>query len=207
MDSTASQTSPAPISTAHQRSGAGEDISFTDRLADLKERAGAATDRARTARRAIDTGRFDSAQEVAAPLVKFRDDIDFKRPDATPVEERPAKERELTDEFMDAIRERGLVLTVLGSTGGAVAIVDPALYRELDAAEAEATDLNRQIRELEADHAADFEAERKQAEAARIKDALAGDDADAIREALTPSLPALPAALTSSDFVTSRRRG
>jgi hypothetical protein len=180
---------------------------FTDRLADLKERAGSATDRARTARRAIDTGRFDTAQEVAAPLVKYRDDIDFKRPGATPVDERPAKERELTDEFLSAIRERGLVVTVLGSTGGAVAVVDPALYRDLDAAEAEAADLNRQIRELEADHAADLDAERKQAEATRIKDALAGDDADAIREALTAHLPAQPVALTSADLVTSRRRG
>jgi hypothetical protein len=185
--------------------GAGE--SFTDRLADLKERAAAATDRARVARRAIDTGSFDAAVEVAAPLVKFRDDIDFKRPGATPPEDRPARERELADQFLDAVRERGLVLTVIGSSGGAVAIVDPALYRELDAAEAEAADLNRQARDLERTHAADLEQERKAAEAARIKDALAGDDADAIREALAGQLPSLPAALTSDDFVTSRRRG
>jgi len=61
--------------------------------------------------------------------------------------------------------------------------VDPALYRELDSAEAEAADLNRQARDLDRTHAADLEQERKAAEAARIKDALAGDDADAIREA------------------------
>lgn len=204
MASPTSQTSPAQ-SALVSGDGAGE--SFTDRLADLKERAAAATDRARVARRAIDTGSFDAAVEVAAPLVKFRDDIDFKRPGATPPEDRPARERELADQFLDAVRERGLVLTVIGSSGGAVAIVDPALYRELDAAEAEAADLNRQARDLERTHAADLEQERKAAEAARIKDALAGDDADAIREALAGQLPSLPAALTSDDFVTSRRRG
>jgi hypothetical protein len=201
-----STTSPAPTSSS--ASGVGRGDSFTDRLADLKERAGAATDRARAARRAIDTGRFDTAQEVAAPLVKYRDDIDFKRPDATPVEERPARERELTDQFLDAVRERGLVVTVLGSTGGAVAVVDPAIYRELEEAEAEAADLNRQIRDLERAHGDDLERERKAAEAERIKDALAGDDADAIRDALSSRLSdAEPAALTSSDLVTSRRRG
>lgn len=207
MASTTSPTSPVTISSDSTQVAAGEG-SFTDRLAALKERAGAATERAKAARRAIDTGRFDAAEEVAAPLVKFRDDIDFKRPDATPVEERPARERELTDQFLDAVRERGLVLTVLGSTGGAVAIVDPALYRALDAAEAEAADLNRQIHELEQSCRDVLESERKAAEAARIREAMESDDADAIREALSPHLtPAEPAALTSADLVTSRRRG
>jgi hypothetical protein len=203
MASPASQTSPAiRISTA--AGGAGETL--TEQLADLKERAAEATARAGRARRAIDTGRFDAAQEVAAPLVKFRDDIDFRRPGATPVEDRPARERELTDQFLDAVRERGLVLTVLGSTGGAVAIVDPAIYRELEEAETEATDLYRQARALEQTHAADLEQERKANEAARIRDALASDDADEIRDALAARLPQ-PAALASTDLVTSRRRG
>src|SRR3954468_12156656 len=102
MASPTSQTSPAQSALV---SGDGAGDSFTDRLADLKERAATATDRARVARRAIDTGSFDAAVEVAAPLVKFRDDIDFKRPGATPPKDRAARERELTDEFLEAVRD------------------------------------------------------------------------------------------------------
>ena len=206
MTATASKSSPATISCdAAPIVAAGE--SFTDRLAGLKAAAGAATERAKAARRAIDTGRFEAAEEVAGPLVKYRDDIDFRRPGATPVEDRPARERELTLQFLDAVRERGLVLTVLGSTGGALSIVDPALYRALEDAEAEATELSREIRELERRHREILEQERKADEADRIREAIEGDDADAIRAALAKELPAETAALTSSDFVTSRRRG
>src|SRR6476660_3956730 len=97
---------------------------LADRLADLKARVAAATEAEAAARRALSREQYTAAREVTKDLLAFRDANDFQKPDATPIQDRPAREKELTDQALDAIRERGLTFSVLGN-GGGVEIVDP----------------------------------------------------------------------------------
>jgi hypothetical protein len=159
----------------------------TEKLADLKDRAADLKERRAVARTATRSGQYAAAKEVTAPLQKFRDDIQLQRPGAVPPENRATAEKGLTDQFLHEVSRRGIVLRVFGS-GNAVELVDPAVLRDLDEAEAAYTAIGNEIREFETLAADELEAERKAADAARIKDALAGDDGDAIREALTPTV-------------------
>jgi hypothetical protein len=136
-------------------------------------------------------------REVTADLSEYRDRIDAKKPGATPPSDRPARERELTDQFLAAVKERGLVVKALGH-GESVQLVDADFEREFDESEREMIATGIAVQKFEKDHAPDLEAERRKADAANIKDALAGDDADAIREALNPA--SVQAAMTSNDL-------
>jgi len=172
--------------------------SFTEQLATLKERAEAAAARASAARMAFRSESYTAAREVTADLLAYGDAIRFRKPEATPIAERPARERELTTAFLAAVEERGLVVSVLGN-GGGVELRDPDLQRELDEAEAESRAADKAVRACEREHMADLEVERKRMDAERIKTALSGDDGDAIREVLNPTQTGA-AAFTTDDI-------
>jgi hypothetical protein len=123
-------------------------------------------------------------------LVEFRDQIEFRQPDATPVEDRPARELELTRNLLDTVRERGLVFQV--ANNGTLRIVNPALQAEFDEANAALREADRAVKTFWLDHAEELEAERRKADADSIRSALSGDDGDAIREAISSHLPASP---------------
>jgi hypothetical protein len=76
-----------------------------------------------------------------------------------------------------------------------------------DAALAAQVRANRAVRDFQSKHAADLEDERRSADAARIKDALAGDDGDAIREVLRPSVPQPTSGVFTTRDLPRRTRG
>jgi hypothetical protein len=158
----------------------------------------------RAARSALQTRRGDAAREVAANLVAYRDTIEAKKPSATPEAERPARERELTAAYCDAIKQRGLVLMPIGQ-GTEVMVIDPALAAEYDAALAESIQASRAVQNFERANVAELEAERRRTDADKIREAIAGDDGDAIREALTGRPQT--AAFTTADLPGRSRRG
>jgi hypothetical protein len=175
------------------------EVSYAERLADLEAKAAAAGERVRAARSALQVHRGDAAREAAAELIEYRDAIEAKKPSATPEADRPARERELTDRYLDAIRERGLVLMPVGP-GTEVLVIDPALAAEYDAAFAAQIDANRQVEAFRTEFADQLDADRRRADADQIRDALAGDDGDAIREALSPGTGNGSGAFTSRDL-------
>jgi hypothetical protein len=197
-DATASQTSPG--GTHGHLPDAPTGGSFTDQLADLEGRLEAASERVKAARTALAVNRYDAPYEATAPLVEFHDSIAFQKPDATPEADRPERERELIEQFVATVKERGLLLrpvrklTTAGAPTSTVEVVDPSLGAEVESAEADRNALHAQIARLKSDHAADLEAERRKADADRIKGALGGDDGDAIRAALgdLPDAPTAP---------------
>jgi hypothetical protein len=180
--------------------------SCSERLADLEATAAATTERVSAARNALERHGGDAAREIATDLIEYRDAIEAKKPGATPEADRPARERELTDAYCEAVRQRGLVLMPVGQ-GTEVVVIDPALAAEYDAALAAQVRANRAVRDFQSKHAADLEDERRSADAARIKDALAGDDGDAIREVLRPSVPQPTSGVFTTRDLPRRTRG
>jgi hypothetical protein len=195
MPAVAETSKPSP-----ERSSLAEgEVSYAEQLADLEATAAAASERVQAARSALRTHREDAAREVAADLIEYRDAIEAKKPSATPEADRPARERELTDAFLDAIRERGLVLMPVGA-GTELLVLDPTLTPEYDAALAAQIKANQEVKRFKVLCAEQLDEERRKADADRIKGALAGDDGDAIREALSPSADDESGAFTTRDL-------
>jgi hypothetical protein len=162
-----------------------KDATLTDQRAALAAVLEDAEDALSAARERKRTGRSTAAREVLAPLIDFTEAIDNKRPDATPEDERADRQRELMADLFAAVDERGLSLEPVRSNEGfALAVVDPNIDADytaaLDAKNAAVNDL----RQFDRDHGDDLQTERKKADADAIRQALAGDDPDAIRAAL-----------------------
>lgn len=127
----------------------------------------------------------EAAADITAPLRDFHDAIDGVRPDATPEAERPERLLELTKEVADAVVEAGLVFDPIRTDAGfALAVVDPSVLEDFDAALAAKSAAAAALREFDRDHGDDLRAERKAADAQAIRDAYEGDDPDALRAAL-----------------------
>lgn len=141
------------------------------------------------------------SKQATAALVKFRDDILMRKPDAVPVEEREAKARELTSQLLDFMGEHGLIFEALGPRGGTVSITDPSVGVEVREADADVLAARRGLADFKDENREALDAEGRAAEAARIRAALEGDDPEAIREAITGPRTA---ALTTDDFGGSR---
>jgi hypothetical protein len=179
------------------------DTPLTDELAKLDaavSEARSRRDEAKAGRAARKRERHEAVREVTADLLAYADAVAFKLPDAPPEEDRPARERELTDAFLDAVRERGLIVHAHRDQGDTVTLVDPGLADD-PSAEAD-RELATARREREAFTEAEvegLEAERRATDAAQIRDALKGDDPDAIRDAINgPKQEAT--ALTTADL-------
>jgi hypothetical protein len=196
-----SKTSPqAALASNGGEAPASAGETFTDRLAALRHTADEAVARAKDAQTAMRRDGGKAAEEIARDLVRFRDDIEARKPSATPEADRPQRELDLTANYLDAVRQRGLVLMPVGEAGREVQVVDPSLARAYDAAFAKQLAASRAVQEFEKEHATDLAREAKAADAASIRDALAGEDGDAIREALSPSSGDGSGAFTTRDL-------
>ena len=176
---------------------------LTEQRADLQANYDAAAERkAREFDRKL-RKRTEAPGEVLAPLVDFRAAIDNERPDAVPLDERTDRQRELARELFEAIEGHGLLLTPVRSPEGwALGVTDPNVDADYEAALAAWNDALSAIRDFERDHGEDLKAEQRKAEADAIRDALAGDDPDAIRAAINGQADAL----TSADVAPTRER-
>jgi hypothetical protein len=158
---------------------------LTDQRAALVDADAEAQDALTAASRRLRTGRSEAGSEVIAPLIEFTEAIDTNRPDATPPAERADRKRELIREFFDAIEERGLTLNPVRSAEGfALAVVDPSIDADHTAALKAKNETAAALRDFDQDHGDELQAERDKADAAAIREAMAGDDPDAIRAAL-----------------------
>ena len=158
---------------------------LTDQRAKLVDAEAEAQDALSAATHRLRTGRSDAGREVVAPLIDFTDAIRNSRPDATPEAERADRKRELIREFFDAIEERGLTLDPVRSNEGfALAVTDPSIDAQYDAALKAKNEAVRALVQFNRDHGDELQAERDKADADAIREALAGDDPDAIRAAL-----------------------
>jgi hypothetical protein len=162
-----------------------EAATLTDQRAKLADAEAEAQDALSAATHRLRTGRSDAGREVVAPLIDFTDAIRNSRPDAAPEDERADRKRELIREFFDAIEERGLTLDPVRSNEGfALAVVDPSVDAEYAAALAVKNEAAAALRGFDRDHGDELQAERDKADADAIREALAGDDPEAIRAAL-----------------------
>jgi hypothetical protein len=158
---------------------------LTDQRAKLVDAEAEAQDALSAATHRLRTGRSDAGREVVAPLIDFTDAIRNNRPDATPEADRADRKRELIREFFDAIEERGLTLDPVRSNEGfALAVADPNIDAEYDAALKAKNEATAALRGFDRDHGDELRAERDKADADAIREALAGDDPEAIRAAL-----------------------
>jgi hypothetical protein len=150
--------------------------------------------------KALDTFRrgdqFGAARDVLTPLFEYARGVE-----ARTREESADELRQLTADACERIVEGGLVFHV--PQPGQVTIGDPSLGDEVDAARDALTKATNERDQFAADSRDEREAERKKAEADQIKDALAGDDPDTIREAL--SGPQGDGPLTSADLKRERK--
>lgn len=91
--------------------------------------------------------------------------------------------RSFSDDLLAQINERGLAFD-LSDADRSVVLIDPAAREELVEARDARTVADQRLRAFESEHADALRAEAEAAEAAGIRDALAGDDPNAIRRAL-----------------------
>lgn len=157
-------------------------MSATEKLAALEERA---ADARRRYSKALDTFRrgdqCEAARDVLTPLFEYARGVEARAREASADEL-----RQLTANACERIIEDGLVFHV--PQPGQVTIADPSLEAEVDAARDAQTEATNERDRFAAETGEEREAERKKAEADAIRDALTGDDPDAIRAALSGPL-------------------
>jgi len=90
---------------------------------------------------------------------------------------------EFTDRLIAQVRERGLAFD-LSTVDRSLIVVDPAARDEWDAARRALADARRALRKFETDNGEDLRLHEEAEEAQKIRDALAGNDPNAIREAI-----------------------
>jgi hypothetical protein len=155
---------------------------YTIQLEALEDERDAAKFSVGEAREAVRSARSDLAREVTADLAEFHAANEFKRPDATPPEQRAEREVELSAATLDAVRDAGLTIRPIATNGRiALLIHDPHVDGALEAAVAEAARLDREVAAFCKAHAADLERERQEAEADAYREALAANNLEAAR--------------------------
>lgn len=153
-------------------------MTATDQLAALDAKVAEARTRYQGA---LDTFRrgdqFGAARDVLTPLFDYAHDIEARTREANTEEL-----RKLTADACERIVEDGLVFHV--PQRGTVQIVDPTLQEESEAALVALNEATNERNAYEVATRDEREEERKATEAQAIKEALASDDPDRIREAL-----------------------
>lgn len=169
-------------------------LSAADRLAVLEVAVSDADDRYREARRRVER-EWSVTAETTDDLSQYRDDVQFKRRESS-IED----QLRLTRELFERIEDRGLVLEASGGGRGLLIVRDPSLVQEAEDARVAVNDAKRELSAFRAEHDGAIEAERKRVEAEAIREALAGDDPDKLREALASGRN--PRMMVTSDQVT-----
>jgi hypothetical protein len=154
---------------------------LADKLAALDEAAEAASERWRVANAAANRA-WETGFDALCPLAGYYRDVEARKREADPNEA-----QRLTRELFERIERDGLLLMPLNpaSPASGVRVDDPRPQVELADA---TTAVNRTRSDRDAflrQHGADLKAEQNRERMARVRDALGGDDPDALREALT----------------------
>lgn len=158
-----------------------------DRLADLEARAATADARWREARDAADRAqRAGAVGDVIAPYADYLKDKLYGRNGHQRGEPEPEVMARLTRDMLTAIERDGLHLVPRNPEIPAAGLIvtDPRPLDALRSAEVARNAARRDLATFRAENDDAIRRERDRAEAARIRDALAGDDPAAIRQAL-----------------------
>lgn len=147
-----------------------------EELSRLEAEVSAAHERRSSAKAVAEEASWRVHKDAVSDLHAYGDDVAFKRrePDES-------EQRRLTMELLDRVREEGLLLE---SIRGGLRISDPRPAAEHREATAAAAGAHRRRAEFERANREGIEVERRQADMDRVRDALAGDDPAALREAL-----------------------
>lgn len=151
---------------------------FTDQLLSLEFDYEEAKQRRAVARDAL-RHQDDDVAGLLDPIRRFGHAVEHREPSAGPAENRAERERELTAEFIKAVQDGGLVIRADKLRG--IVPVDPTRITRYHEADAEATEIGKRIEAFKADHAADLERERQEAEADAYRQALDASNLDAAR--------------------------
>ena len=149
---------------------------LADELSRLKAEEKAANEYAKAAQKAV-SQEWEIGKELLSPY------WDNGERDKAPSAEQL---RERTDHFIKTLQDRGLALALDPGMPGhrALVPVDPALRERATTAHYEAAQTRTARITFEGRNASARHAEKSAAKAQEVRDALAGDDVDAIREAL-----------------------
>jgi hypothetical protein len=151
---------------------------LAERLAELDLAVAAARERHSDAKgRARSRANTALGVEVARPLADYGDAVAFKKREADEEEHRRAQ-----DEVLGEIRERGLLLRHVGR--GLLQVTDPGLEDEIATARRAYLVAKRERETFAQENADGLRDEHEAAEMRRLRDAIAGDDPAAVREAL-----------------------
>jgi len=177
-----------------------DDTPLRNRLYDLEAKEQAADERYQVAkRRQQGDAYWKPAREVTAALRAHRDLIEYHKPGATPVEDRPARERELTEAILDEVRDRGFLFSLFENSA-TLQITDPSIDAAAAAAEAEARAATRAVKDFVRENAAAMEEESRRANDAEFKAAIDAGDTEAVRGILGLKDKTENPALTSGDL-------
>lgn len=118
------------------------------RLSELHRASDEAFHRLRDTRDRATKARTDAGTAATADLRSYRDAVDFRKRAADPTEH-----RRITLEFLDRVRDDGLLLEVVKSPAGfALQPVDPAIDSELAKAQTALNDARLAVRDFEKAH-------------------------------------------------------
>ena len=154
----------------------------------------------------------DVGREVFAELVKYRDDITYRRPEAVEEPKRDLDERDMTERVLAAIRERGLVFSPNGDNWS-VTLVDPSLAADLAAADAETREATAAARRFERENRDALIAEADAVQKADFLAAITAGDTEAVAGHITLTQDAqrrraeADAAMTTRDLPQRVTRG
>jgi hypothetical protein len=170
-----------------------------ERLADARERVQHLRAEARAYWKVPDA--------VLAELGDYHRDVLVRRRAAD-----PAEARRLSRELCERVIRDGLVIepTDPCRPAAGLRVTDPSRLAAAEAAQTVATEVQRERDELAARHAELLDRDAKRTRMAAIRDALQGDDPDALRAALLDAEDHGPGALTTADLElapTASRRG
>jgi hypothetical protein len=154
-------------------------VETLERLRGLERAAAQCRD---DARRNADAGAWERHREATRPLHEYANDVRFKRrhPD-------PAEAKRLSEAFIKRVDAEGMVFGVssAGPLTGELILLDLHADAARDAAEAQHRAAQRARRDFEREHAEDLRVDHQRAEMDRIRRALAGNDPQAARAALS----------------------
>lgn len=125
-----------------------------------------------------------AARDVVSDLAALRDSILYRKPDAPEIEDRPARERDLTVEFCKAIIEReDLVFFPLGNSDN-LAVRDLSIDRDAAASNLASVAARKRLRDYEDTNREGLKAEKDHAAMEKVRDAIASDDPEKLAEVL-----------------------
>lgn len=152
----------------------------TERLAELDRAVEAAASRWDGARQAAARDPWTRVRDVLQPLRDYSEGVRYRKRDADADEE-----ERLVAELLARVEAEGLTLRPMAAGNpGVLEVHDPKPDHEAAEAHQELRAAKSERDAFAREHADEIEAEANRAEMERLRDALAGDDPEAVRAAL-----------------------